>query len=96
MSAGDSGEAELLFEVERMCELLSISGQSGWRAALEVAINDSANRGGLGRSIMSLYGGAGSINDVVLYLGGEVMVEKSNEFDQLRIRVFDLCKRLVH
>ncbi|WP_373429143.1 DUF6966 domain-containing protein [Achromobacter aegrifaciens] len=42
---------------------------------------------------LSMYGGSGSINDVVLYQDGKVLVAENCEFDCLRSRLYEMCKK---
>ncbi|WP_411675538.1 DUF6966 domain-containing protein [Achromobacter insolitus] len=43
---------------------------------------------------LSLYGGGGSLNDVVLYRDGKVLVAENGEFDLLRSKLYEICKEL--
>ncbi|AIR07374.1 hypothetical protein JT31_22995 [Cedecea neteri] len=45
-------------------------------------------------SIMSLYGGMGSLNDLVLFKDGVMLVEENDVFDELRNRLYHLGKTL--
>ena len=40
-----------------------------------------------------MYGGMGSLNDIVLYVNGRLSIEENNEFDVLRAQLYDLCKK---
>ncbi|RAU47863.1 hypothetical protein DBY65_005955 [Pseudomonas sp. RIT412] len=41
--------------------------------------------------IIKLYGGMGSLNDVVLYQDGQPLISSNNEFNELRTQLFELC-----
>lgn len=82
---------ELLVSIERMVELLTVCNQHQWGLTLTSALNQSSGSQNLERIILSLYGGMGSLNDVVLYKDGEPNLEINDEFDTLRTKVFDLC-----
>lgn len=82
---------DLLGYMGRMIELLSASGQSQWAKALTNAISEEESGQSVERFVLSLYGGMGSLNDVVLYVNGEAIVQLNDEFDGLRTRVFELC-----
>jgi len=41
------------------------------------------------RDIISLYGGAGSFNDLVLYRDGKICMEENNELDRLRTGLYN-------
>lgn len=67
---------------ELLCEVGESSWSNGFRgliAELEVSENVSVYR-----KIISIYGGAGSFNDLVLYKGGVLCVEENNELNALR------------
>ncbi|WP_375233670.1 hypothetical protein [Pseudomonas syringae group genomosp. 3] len=40
---------------------------------------------------MSLYGGSGSISDIILYDNGRVLFEENNTFHELLSEIYDLC-----
>jgi hypothetical protein len=74
-----------------MAELLTLSKQHQWVVALTSTLNDSEIKPNLERFVLSLYGGMGSLNDIVLYVDGEANSEVNDEFDDLRTKVFELC-----
>ncbi|AVB17122.1 MULTISPECIES: DUF6966 domain-containing protein [Pseudomonas syringae group] len=41
--------------------------------------------------IISLYGGSGSINDIVLYSNGKFLFEKNNRLHELLSKIYSLC-----
>lgn len=84
-------QIELLVSIKRMVELLTVCNQHQWGLALTTALNQSSGDQNLERTIISLYGGMGSLNDVVLYKDGEPDLAINDEFDTLRTKVFDLC-----
>jgi len=45
-------------------------------------------------SIMSMYGGMGSLNDVVLYKSGQPLIQENIEFDRLRSELYKLAQSL--
>jgi len=45
--------------------------------------------------LLSLFGGMGSLNDIVLYKDGRLLREESNEFDELKSRLYELCLKEV-
>jgi hypothetical protein len=45
-------------------------------------------------SIMSMYGGMGSLNDVVLYQSGQPLAQENIEFDRLRSELYKLAQSL--
>ena len=49
---------------------------------------------GSARGIRSMYGGMGSLNDVVLYRNGQPLIEENIAFSALKSELFDLCVEL--
>ena len=43
------------------------------------------------KKIMAMYGGLGSLNDVILYEGNKPLIAENTEFDALRTELYDLC-----
>ena len=41
--------------------------------------------------IIGLYGGMGSLTDIVLYRDGQPLIDENNEFAELRTRLYELC-----
>lgn len=76
-----------------MSQLLRLGGFEDWAVALEalrseIAIDQSATLA----SIISMYGGMGSLNDLILYKDGQPLARENAEFDVLRSRLFTLCR----
>lgn len=44
---------------------------------------------------LSMYQGAGSLNDIVFHKNGKALISENTEFDELRIRLFDVCKSFI-
>ncbi|WP_157236274.1 DUF6966 domain-containing protein [Chitiniphilus shinanonensis] len=85
---------EIEFVMTRMIELLRAGGGDEWAGAFERLKGDLLiNSGDVLFKIISMYGGMGSLNDVVLYEGGQPMISENNEFDKLREKLYFLCQR---
>jgi hypothetical protein len=84
-------QCELLASLARMRDLLVSANQLQWAQALNLSGKSVKNSSDFERSLIDLYGGAGSLNDVVLYINGVASLEANEEFNTLRTRVFDLC-----
>lgn len=41
--------------------------------------------------IIRLYGGMGSLADIVLYRNGQPLISENNEFSDLRTHLYELC-----
>lgn len=81
--------------LKRMIELLRAGGDvEGWTAALEGGRADFLSDPKYASSkLVSMYGGMGSLNDLVLYSDGQVLIVENNEFDMLRTQLYELVKR---
>ena len=79
----------------RMVVLLHFSGRDDWAKALgklEAKTRSDANANYA--EILSMYGGMGSLNDLILYKSGQLLLEESDEFDSLRSDLYRLCREL--
>lgn len=73
----------------------SFWGGSDGAAALEqIRRRFDKNIVDMSYGFLSLYGGGGSLNDVVLYRDGKVLVAENGEFDLLRSKLYEICKEL--
>lgn len=81
--------------LKRMIELLRVGGDvEGWAAALEgIRADFHSDPKYASSKLVSMYGGMGSLNDLVLYSDGQALVVENNEFDMLRTRLYELVKR---
>ncbi|KQS49654.1 MULTISPECIES: DUF6966 domain-containing protein [unclassified Sphingomonas] len=43
-------------------------------------------------AIIGMYGGMGSLNDVILYEAGQPQFQENEEFDALRSELYELCQ----
>jgi hypothetical protein len=78
--------------LKRMADLIRIDGRNDWANALEKCreeIKDTPNF--TATKILSMYGGMGSLNDLVLYKNGQLLMAENNEFDMLRTELYELC-----
>lgn len=83
--------------LRRMSELARRGNSISWGASLERAallVEQNASEGM--KAIVGMYGGMGSLNDVVLYNGNEPLFEENEEFDLLRSELYELCQNLLH
>jgi hypothetical protein len=76
----------------RMAELLRLGGFDDWAGALETCHSElPQDPSGTAARILSMYGGMGSLNDLILYKDGNVLVKEAEELDGLRSRLYELC-----
>lgn len=45
-------------------------------------------------AVVGMYGGMGSLNDIILYEGEKPLVEENEEFDTLRSKLYERCQDL--
>jgi hypothetical protein len=82
---------ELQSILVRMIALLQQCGEHRWAHALErLRIAADSTPREAGRQIRSLYGGMGSLGDLVLYRNGVLLREENDAFDSLRRRLHEL------
>lgn len=78
-----------------MAELLRIDGRNDWANALDRYHREIANNPSVTAArIRAMYGGMGSLNDLVLYRNGQLMVAENDEFDTLRLELYQLCHEI--
>ncbi|OOL36098.1 hypothetical protein [Pseudomonas sp. FSL W5-0299] len=81
--------------LKRMIELLRIGAFDDWAVELEkITMNFDGDPKSKSSKLLSLYGGMGSLNDVVFYKKGQPLIAENNEFETLRIQLYELCKKL--
>lgn len=76
----------------RMAELLRAGGIGDWAAALERLrheVHEDPARASA--TILAMYGGMGSLNDLVLYRDGQPLAQENGELDALRSKLYSLC-----
>ena len=81
--------------LERMAELLYFAAFDGWANALkkfrnEISVQSDVTAAG----ILSMYGGMGSLNDLILYKNGQLLAAENVELDALRTRLYQLCHEI--
>jgi hypothetical protein len=77
----------------RMAELLRMGGRQDWAQACDSCNKDIAqDPDATTAKILSMYGGVGSLNDLILYKDGKVLVKENGELDDLRSQLYSLCR----
>jgi hypothetical protein len=78
--------------LSRMRDLLVAGAMNDWARALDdCRSNLAADPADVRSRVISMYGGMGSLNDVVLYRNGQPMIRENNELDGLRSELYRLC-----
>ena len=76
----------------RMVELLRAGGINDWSRALDTLCQEVAgDPNGTSAKIISMFGGIGSLNDLILYKDGQPLTRENGELDVLRSRLYALC-----
>lgn len=76
----------------RMTELLRVGGSLPWVPALEKAWSAIGTETEATISeLLSMYGGMGSLNDIILYADGQPLVAENTELAELRATLYRLC-----
>lgn len=79
-----------------MILLLEAGNFSNWVATLEnIKIDFDKNPKEKSLEPLSMYRGAGSLNDIVFHKNAKALISENTEFDELRIRLFDICKTFI-
>lgn len=79
-----------------MIQLLEAGNFPDWAAALEkVKINFDNDPKKMSLELLSMYRDAGALNDIVFYKKGRSLISENTDFEELRIRLFDICKSFI-
>ncbi len=78
-------------KMERMATLLELGGYAEWSASIfKLAKKYEIDPDDTKYIFLNFYGGMGSLNDLVLYRNGKVLMDENEEMDQLRSDLFKL------
>lgn len=92
MSNDLNSNKQLIDKIQKMAELLKVAKHLQWSNRLENISNFFGEDENTAiRETLSLYGGMGSLNDLVLYTGKHPDGKLNDEFDSLRTAVYELC-----
>lgn len=76
-----------------MIDLLRLGELDDWARALEGVRDElQGNPDAAIAKVLSMYGGMGSLNDLVLYKDGQVLAQENDELDALRSRLYKLSR----
>ncbi|WP_415896099.1 DUF6966 domain-containing protein [Neptuniibacter sp. PT34_22] len=81
--------------LEKTILLLKNNGEKNWAKSLERCQkelnNDSVY---VCNKILSMYGGMGSFNDIVLYKDGQPLMKENELLDDLKTDLYHMCKNI--
>ena len=84
---------DINFVLARMVELLRLGGLDTWADSLERSRKNTQKNIELEKNtILSMFGGMGSLNDLVLYKDDKPLIKENNEFDELRKKLYAICR----
>jgi hypothetical protein len=84
---------EIKSTLSRMAELLLAGGHPDWAASLSgLAAQMDGDPVRACATIVGMFGGMGSLNDLVLYKGGAPLRQENQELDALRSKLFSLTR----
>lgn len=75
--------------LKRVADLLRAASRDDWASALEGFLDKNEADVAVAE-ILSMYGGMGSLNDIVLYKDGQLLVDENIEFDALRVELYQI------
>lgn len=83
---------EFEIKLERLIELLTNGGKADWaKEFIRIKKNIEFDLENSKREIISMYGGMGSLNDVILHNNGVILIAENHEFIRLKSTLFDMC-----
>lgn len=84
---------DINFVLARMVGLLRLGGLDAWADSLERSRKNAQKNIELEKNtILSMFGGMGSLNDLVICKDGKPLVKENNEFDELRKKLYAICR----
>lgn len=87
---------ELLNALADAAGLLKANGEQGWADIMEESSRRVAQDSVAGAGdVKSLFGGAGSLNDLILHRNGMPLVQENDELEALRARIYAQTRSLV-
>ena len=79
----------------RMAKLLRLAARDDWANALEKFCREIGNSPNATTArILAMYGGMGSLNDIILYKNGQPLAAENIELDALRLELYQLCHNI--
>ncbi|MBI1374355.1 MAG: hypothetical protein GC159_16685 [Phycisphaera sp.] len=87
-------EADVIELLTQLASLLEEHGETAWAARVEHCIHEYTFSTSAGRSAVSrMYGGMGSLSDLVLHKNGAPLNDENDHFDALRSEIFETYQR---
>ena len=81
--------------LDKIVLLLRNNGERKWAFSLErCKSNLSQDPVGTSSIILAMYGGMGSLNDIVLYGNGQPLIKENQELDSLKSELYSYCQTI--
>ncbi|MDZ3994866.1 DUF6966 domain-containing protein [Pseudomonas sp. Teo4] len=84
--------SQIIQIMARLSELLRLGNEDEWVTRVDQyrmeLPKDSSH---VLSKILRLYGGMGSLTDIVLYRNGQPLISENNELAELRTKLYELC-----
>ncbi|WP_025374267.1 DUF6966 domain-containing protein [Advenella mimigardefordensis] len=78
-------------KLERFAYLLELGGYLDWSEKIgDLAKRYEYEPEYVRRTLLNLYGGMGSLNDLLIYRNGQILITETEEFGQLRVDIFNV------
>ncbi|NVZ70432.1 DUF6966 domain-containing protein [Pseudomonas costantinii] len=79
--------------LEEMATLLDMAGIQDWAEGLRrVGSYTESEAPILYSAVLRMYGGSGSLSDIVIYHKGKLLKEENDKFDELRSELYVICR----
>jgi hypothetical protein len=86
---------EIKETLRRMSELLYTGEQAEWAESLErLIVQLDLDPEHVCSLILGMFGGVGSLNDLVLYRKGQILQGENQELDELRIKLYSKVREI--
>lgn len=83
-------KSRIIEKMNRMAALLQLGGYNDWSASIRSLANDFESFPERVRSnFLSLYGGMGSLNDLLICINGKISIDENEEFDKIRSELYE-------
>ncbi len=83
--------------LEKIVNLLRFCDLNDWANKIEILLYEiDDDPFYTAKNILFLYGGMGSLNDLILHKNGKILVEENNDLEKSKNKLYALCQELVH
>jgi hypothetical protein len=88
--------SQIISTLSRIASVLRAGGNANWARSIErFESNMLRDPEETCARVLSIFGGMGSFNDIVLQKDGKMLYQENEELAQLGTQLYDLCRGLV-